>query len=62
MFESGTAHSGLFNKSQDSKFISFEMLCLFMEDVNWFYLFEEGKVVFLNGFVLIEACFWRDLC
>ena len=38
------------------------MLCLFMEDVNWFYLLEEGKVVLLNCFVFIEAPLWYDLC
>ena len=62
MFESGTAHVVVFHKSQDIKFASVEMLCLSMQDVNWFCLFAEGKVVMLNCFVLIEACFWRDLC
>ena len=48
--------------SQDNKFVSFEMVCLYMQDVNWFYLLEEGKVVLLNCFVLIEALLWYDLC
>ena len=38
------------------------MVCLYMQDVNWFYLLEEGKVVLLNCFVLIEARLWYDLC
>jgi len=50
------------HKSQDNKFVSFEMVCLYMQDVNWFYLLEEGKVVLLNCFVLIEARLWYDLC
>jgi hypothetical protein len=33
-----------------------------MQDVNWFYLLEEAKVVLLNCFVLIEARQWYDLC
>ena len=33
-----------------------------MEDVNWFFLFEEDKVVLLNCFVLIAARLWCDLC
>ena len=34
MFESGTAHIVGLQKSQNIKFVSFEMLCLYMEDVN----------------------------
>ena len=62
LFESGTSQTVVLHKSQDIKFVSFKMLCLYMQDVNWFYLYEEGKVVLLNCFVLIEARLWYDLC
>ena len=62
LFESVTSQTVALDKSQDNEFVSFEMLCLYMEDVNWFYLVEEGKVVSLNCFALIEARFWYDLC
>lgn len=57
MFESGTEHSGVFVKSQDNNVYLNKMVCLYLEDVNWFYLLQEGRMVLSHGLVLIEGLF-----
>ncbi len=36
LFESGTSQTVALYKSQDNEFVSLKMLCLYVEDVNWF--------------------------
>ena len=45
LFESGTVYTVVFHKSQESNFILFEMLCLYLEDVNRFLFLRKSRCV-----------------
>lgn len=50
LLKPGTPFPVVFHKSQNNKFIFYKMLCLYMEDVNWYFWL--SKVLLEIGFFL----------